>query len=88
MRYEALFAAAFVAGLLGAMSQQNVAPPVRHVHNTPPAPSAAFNQIVIPIAPAPVPAKAALASAEPTTAKQVAAEAKPVKRVIKVAKKA
>jgi hypothetical protein len=96
VRYEALFAAAFVAGLLGAVSQQSVAPTARHAAETPapvasamPAPAlrAAPAAIVIPIAPEAAPAKP-LADAGPVTAKQVAAQSKPVKRVATVAKKA
>jgi len=91
VRYEALFAAAFVAGLLGAMSQQGVAPQTRKAHtmNGPMSMAAAAPgpQLVIPLMPEPGPVKLADASAGPVTAKEVAAEAKPVKKV-KVARKA
>lgn len=84
MRYVALFAAAFAAGLLAAVSQQNVAPSARKVHNAPPGASASSEGIAIPLVPAPVkPAVAAAPApvAGPVTAKQVAAEAKPAHAV-------
>jgi len=84
VRYEALFAAAFIAGLLGAVSQQNVAPATRTSHDE--TPLAAASAMPAPLA---MPATAApkqLASLGPTTAREIAAQAKP-KQVVKVAKK-
>ena len=90
MRYEALFAAAFVAGLLGAMSQQGVAPQTRTLHmkegamtTASAAPAASMMMTLA----TPASDKPAADGAAPVTAKQVAAEAKPVKKV-KMAKKA
>ena len=104
MRYEALLAAAFAAGLMGAMSQQGVAPHTRKAEDKPPGfgtvAQAGAHQVVIPVAAAP--AAAAMASSAPSagaatdgalntapmTAKDVAAEAKPVRKAVKLAKKA
>ena len=69
MRYEAILAAAFVAGLCGAMSQQTVKSPVNHLE------MAAFEQsVAIPIAPAPTPARQ-LAPAEPQVSEAAPAPA-------------
>jgi hypothetical protein len=50
VRYEAILAAAFIAGLCGAMSQQGVKPAVHHVETT-----LAQQSVAIPIASAPAP---------------------------------
>jgi cell division septation protein DedD len=73
VRYEALFVAAFVAGLGGAISQQGVKPPVNHVET-----ASAQQSIAIPIAP--VPASAPLA-AGPQVSDAAPATAEPAKTV-------
>ena len=65
MRYEAILAAAFMAGLCGAMSQQGVKPPASDAVET----TLSEQSIAIPLPPAPI------ASAPPAPAQNVAVAA-------------
>jgi hypothetical protein len=88
VRYEALMLAAFLTGVLGAMSQQSVTPPVRSLPEAAtPLSAASQPQPAVQIAAAALAPEALPAFTAPVTAKEVAAQAAPVKRAPKLARK-